>query len=834
MTANECLSDRELNALQSGTMSKLEHQQAADHLNQCHRCRDKARQQPAALPAMGGESWLEVPLHEQGGGEVARPARSPASPSYDFLAPPTEADELGGLAHYRVKRLLGKGGMGLVFLAEDIQLRRPVALKVITPDQANDLDARMRFLREARAAAAIKHPHVITIYQVGQELDVCYMAMEFLEGQSLEDWMRRRPRVSPLQAVRIGRQVAQGLAAAHSKGLIHRDLKPGNIWLEGFDQQVKLLDFGLVQGMKDDLQLTATGMIVGTPAYMAPEQARGLPLDGRCDLFSLGSVLYRLLSGRLPFDGETTMALLTALAVDEPPPLAQVCPEVPAALAELVTRLLAKEVFRRPATAEDVVDELEKLERSLGSGPTPEALPIAMPVDVASTHATEALFAALDDTPVAMQSHPMPRKRRTAASWRRGELVATVFFSAAALAGIGWLCRGHSPAPATTAAVPLAAARTMLVSSARSSGTTKSLTNLPLAKQMEAIRARLQELNPGFNPAALTFGIENGLVINVTIERTPVRNLSPLRSLPALRALALIHVPTEVDLATIKDVPLQWLDLNSTRIGDLSALAGMPLISLECNSVRDGNLKPLSGMKTLTRLLLSGKEFHSLAPLTGLSLEQFSCGNSSVADLRPLQGMDTLRQLTIGSTRVTSLAPLHGLQLTWLDCRETPVTDLTPLAGMKLSYLDCGKTRVHDLRPLAAMPLDKLDCSQTLVEDLTPLADTRLTGLTCQGAKVRDLGPLHDLQLNSLDCSRTAVSSLQPLADVPLMYLCCENTNIKDLTPLQSVPALRDLICDFKAERDIAILQSLKALQQINRVSAAEFLKNAKIERSVP
>src|SRR5262249_27187820 len=203
-----------------------------------------------------------------------------------FLGPPQEPGELGRLGAYRVLRVLGVGGMGIVFHAEDVQLRRAVALKCLLPALAATSQARQRFLREARAAAAIEHEHVVVIYQVGEDRGIPFLAMQLLQGESLEDRLRREPLLPASQVLRIGREIAVGLAAAHERGLIHRDIKPANVWLEGPQARVKLLDFGLARAVADDTGVSQAGTIVGTPAYMAPEQSRGDPVDARCDLFS--------------------------------------------------------------------------------------------------------------------------------------------------------------------------------------------------------------------------------------------------------------------------------------------------------------------------------------------------------------------------------------------------------------------------------------------------------------------------------------------------------------------------------------------------------------------
>ena len=302
-----------------------------------------------------------------------------------LLDPPEGESELGRFGGYRVLRVLGSGGMGLVFEAEDPKLRRRVALKVMKRALASKDEHHQRFLREARAAAAIEHPHIVTVYQVGEHKGIPFLAMQLLKGESLDERLRRQredglPRPSsthgdglgrpssvsgtlPLEEVlRIGRETAEALAEAHQRNLIHRDIKPANIWLEGASGWVKLVDFGLAHAA-EDVHLTQTGMILGTPAYMSPEQARGDAVDGRTDLYSLGVVLYRLTTGDVPFRGTSTMALLMALATETPRPPRELNPEMPSALDDLIIRLLAKKPDDRFESAAAVVAAIRTIEQ---------------------------------------------------------------------------------------------------------------------------------------------------------------------------------------------------------------------------------------------------------------------------------------------------------------------------------------------------------------------------------------------------------------------------------------------------------------------------------------
>ena len=286
-----------------------------------------------------------------------------------LLGPPLRDGDLGSIAKYRIVELLGQGGMGYVFRGEDDSLGRAVALKVMKPDQGGHPDAKARFIREARAAAGLKSDHVIVIHAVGGDGpgEVPYLVMEFLAGRTLADWLAARGgRADALTTCRVARHALRGLAAAHAKGLIHRDVKPTNLWVEEPSGRVKLLDFGIVRDAGDN-KLTSTGQILGSAAYMSLEQARGKAVDGRTDLYSLGVVLYQMLTGRNPFDKGTYNESLFAIVEDNPPPADEVVPDVPADLAALVNRMMCKSPGGRPADAAAALEELTAIEAGLRS-----------------------------------------------------------------------------------------------------------------------------------------------------------------------------------------------------------------------------------------------------------------------------------------------------------------------------------------------------------------------------------------------------------------------------------------------------------------------------------
>jgi serine/threonine protein kinase len=280
-----------------------------------------------------------------------------------FLARSTRPDSLGRIGHYEVLQVLGRGGFGIVFRAFDEMLQRVVALKVMAPQLAATSPARKRFLREARSSAQVRHENVVQVYEVGEQ-PLPYLAMEFIPGETLQQKLDRAGPLEVPEVLRIGRQIAEGLAAAHATGLIHRDIKPGNVLLEGGQQMVKITDFGLAR-TADDASISQSGIIAGTPMYMAPEQALGQTLDQRADLFSLGSVLYQMVAGRLPFRANSTLAVLKRVAEDTPRSNREIIPETPQWLCDIIAKLHAKDPDDRYQSAREVADVLADCEAQL-------------------------------------------------------------------------------------------------------------------------------------------------------------------------------------------------------------------------------------------------------------------------------------------------------------------------------------------------------------------------------------------------------------------------------------------------------------------------------------
>jgi len=358
----------------------------AEHIETCPACRRRLESLAADVKLWSQVGQLLRPEPEAGlptsavegpdsqGGDASRPARGPANrrPPLDFLAPSDDPQQLGRLGPYEIVEVIGSGGMGVVLKGFDAALNRFVAIKVLAPHLASSAAARRRFAREAQAAAAVVHEHVIAIHAVDAAGATPYLVMPFVDGRSLQARLDANGPLELREILRIAAQTAAGLAAAHAQGLVHRDIKPANILLENGVERVMITDFGLARAI-DDASLTQSGVVAGTPQYMAPEQAEGRTVDHRCDLFSLGSVIYAMCTGRSPFRAETTMAVLRRICEGTPRAIREINPEIPDWLSEIVGKLLEKDPAERFQSAAEVADLLG---RHLAHLQQPAAVPI--------------------------------------------------------------------------------------------------------------------------------------------------------------------------------------------------------------------------------------------------------------------------------------------------------------------------------------------------------------------------------------------------------------------------------------------------------------------------
>ena len=373
-----CPSEKQLRHLIDGGITDAEAIVLEQHLDRCITCQQTVKQM-----TQDGTFWNSVAASlaksSTGGPELNRviddlQQQSPEDAELmgeaielkmSSVEPPTEPGTIGRLKHYDILRVAGRGGMGIVLKAFDRSLRRIVAVKLLAPHLAGNGLARQRFIREGRAAAAITHQHVITIHAV--EESPPFLVMQYVQGETLEGRIHRNGAMDVKDAIRVAIQIAQGLAAAHAQGVVHRDIKPANILLENGIARVRITDFGLARAI-DDASLTQSGVIAGTPQYMAPEQASGDAIDERADLFSLGSVLYTMLAGHAPFRANTAMGVLKRLCDHAPRSIREINPDTPDWLMLIINRLHAKRAADRFGSAAEVAALLEKGLAAMQSG----------------------------------------------------------------------------------------------------------------------------------------------------------------------------------------------------------------------------------------------------------------------------------------------------------------------------------------------------------------------------------------------------------------------------------------------------------------------------------
>ncbi|HEX7958074.1 MAG TPA: serine/threonine-protein kinase, partial [Pyrinomonadaceae bacterium] len=376
------------------------------------------------------------------------------------------------VGRYEVESLIGRGGMGEVYLARDTELRRPVALKVVSAEAGGTSEALRRFEQEALAASALNHPNIMTVYEVGRAGQLHYIASEFVDGVTLRQRLGAGP-FKAAEALDVAAQVASALAAAHGAGIIHRDIKPENVMVRR-DGYVKVLDFGIAkftapadageeaEAATQRLFRTATGLVIGTASYMSPEQARGLRVDARTDIWSLGCVLYEMCAARPPFGGATSGDVLVAVLDREPPDLAQVSKGVPPELALVVAKALRKDREERYASAEEFGRELKALQKRMESGEltAAEARTAVLPSPESHGLAGAELPAHAETvTRVAPPSTAAAVPVEANAAWSaRPLLLALVAASLLLAAGVwAYTRREAAPAPKAEAVAPLPA-----------------------------------------------------------------------------------------------------------------------------------------------------------------------------------------------------------------------------------------------------------------------------------------------------------------------------------------------------------------------------------------
>ena len=518
--------------------------------------------------------------------------------------------------------------------------------------------------------------------------------------------------------------------------------------------RARILDFGLARDITEDVSITGENTILGTPAYMAPEQARSKPVDHRADLFSLGVILYQMVTGQRPFSGENSQAILLNLALETPESPKKLRPETPTLLSDLILRLLEKEPENRPDSPAEVMETLQRIEQQLGSS-TPPRKPLRTLLVAGGLFAlVAALFAGVviiirDSQGKKIAEYEIPKGGRIEirdVPTKNQANVRPVKTWQGTPEQEQWIAR---------------------------------VAKLEPEKQVEAVAAKLKEMNPGIQIEKLSKGIKEGQVVSFRMSTQKVRHIWPVR---AFRKLESLHAGGYPGRGHLKD---------------LSPLIGMPITELSCGS------NPVT----------------DFSPLKNLPLHKLSITRCKLSDLTPLRNLE-LHSLDVTTTNVSDLSPLRGMPLQELACGYSPVSDLSPLKGIPLRLLRCGRTQVKDLSPLQGLPLEILDLGGTNVVDLSPLRGMKLKVLCISSTQVTDLSPLRGMKLEQLTVSNSNVADISPLRNLPLISLHATEVPVSDWTPLSDIPlkgfnrsiSFKRLTCTFPLydEQTITVLKKHK------------------------
>ncbi|MCX6899094.1 MAG: SUMF1/EgtB/PvdO family nonheme iron enzyme [Verrucomicrobia bacterium] len=624
---------------------------------------------------------------------------------------------LGG---YAVLEQLGAGGMGAVFKARQPVLDRVVALKVITPQVAQDPSFIARFQHEAKSAARLNHPNIVQVYAAGEDTGTHFMVSEFVEGESLHQRLSREGRMDPQEALAICVFVAEGLKYAWDEAqIIHRDIKPANIFLSN-KGAVKVGDLGLAKsvGSNAGSALTQSGMTMGTPHYCSPEQAQAEKnIDFRADIYSLGCTLYHMLSGKKPYEGETEqspMSVMVKQIHDPPPAILQVLPTCPMPVVLLLSKMLVKHPSGRHASYDELITDMRRVHDMLGQ---PQSVTPASP----------------------SSAGVVTKKKSPAMIWAATATVA-VLLAAGLFMWAPWKDRSAGILPAQP--------REVVEQRRQDAGGTPP----PAAEQKPE---RREDPKP---PVA----------VQPTVETVPAK--------PSEKK------PEAVAETAKSDVPVTPSATMTTATTPVEEKAATPAPKAEDTFVKDvAALPPEQQVARVVGRLkelnpgFDGKETHKIE--SG-AVTELAFSTVAATDISPLKALKWLKKLVITPPTVNQkgaladLAPLQGLPLTWLWCHNNPIADLTPLRGMPLTVMSCGGTQVRDLAPLAGMKLTVLSFNDTEVSDLSPLQDMPLTVLWCNNTKVTDLSPLQAMPLQELKCDfvpardATGLRSIKTLAKI--------------------------------------------------------------------
>lgn len=740
------------------------------------------------------------------------------------------------IGNYRLEEPLGAGGMGQVFRGRHRRLQQPVALKVLSPELCWNKTAIRRFEREVRLASQVSHPNLVRALDAEEQQGRWFLVMELVPGQDLSKRIRKDGPLSVAQAVDCIQQVAQGLQSAHSQGILHRDIKPGNLLLSE-SGQVKVLDLGLAISLSPDAsdsstdrtttQLTATGVGLGTVDYMSPEQASDARLvDERSDLYSLGCTLYFLLIGQPPYRGSNPVETLIAHKTAPIPSLRTVRPDVPPALDEMFARLVAKSPEQRYRSCADLLTDLRRLQ---AQGPSQAAAPTQSPRGSSNppqssgpaSEDSDAVWSGLtiDPTPVrARSARSTARLPAVPRRWLWGALATTAVL---ALVLVWWLVSRPDPTTLVLevsprdAFVELVNDRGTVVTRGAAQKGQVTLQALPGAYQVRLSQDRFEAQE---FPVRLTAGKTNRGKFALA------ESTDPSFEDPEPEDLTLWFHSREFDdwNKQLRDLPVaqqyqqigqKLQELNPGMLDELQVHGHPPHVRFMLGIEKVRDLSPLRALKDNPYLKHVEDIFchkspdtpgllADLSPLRGLKLKHLRVIYSPLRDLSPLREMP-LESLDILGTQVEKLDPLASCQyLKKLSLNRVRVLSLEPLQDLRLEELYLDESSVYDLVPLKKMTslrvLTMFNCRQ--IRSLLPLSDIPLVHLIIDRSGVESLDDLKVDQLESLQAILAPISSVQRLKDArKLVSLDIRETAVRDLSPLFELPVLQSLKLSYSS-----------------------------------
>ena len=765
------------------------------------------------------------------------------------------------MGHFDVLETIGRGGFGVVVKAFDQKLQRIVAIKMMSAELATTSPARRRFVREARAGAAVRHENVVRIYAV-EEQPTPYLVMEYVPGVSLQYHLDLTGPLEVREVLRIGAQIARGLAAAHATGLVHRDIKPANVLLEGADcPQVKLTDFGLARSA-DDASLTQSGMVVGTPMYMAPEQARGEAFDHRADLYSLGSVLYVMVTGRPPYRAASPLAVMKRVSEERPRPIQEIIPETPQWVCDIIAKLHASKPEDRFNSASEVACVLEKCLAGLHVG-GPVVLPasatpttprlnrekwlkvaVAGLIAVAATSTILAFrpISRVDSTPqTSVISHATKAEPRVLVDFTNSLGIEFVRVPA----GTSTLGGGGGVVGTRKVEIPYDfdigkyEVTREEWEKVMGPGTAHSLfTRIGPMKELVASVSDTdlrrfpvdgvswndcQEFITRLNTAVKEKGWEYRLPTGKEWEYACRNGSGQLPEefgcdffvgTPSI-SLGLYHAnwagaglkrpcpvgsfpPNRLGVHDMHGNVFEWLDDIEMELKTGRLLAGGYWDDDAVHAVA----KSRGGTNAGTRLRGGGLRLVRVP--VGVARTPRQQFESVVAELKRLNPeFNGQAKPTIVNDQIT--------ELVLRDSKPT-IKDISPLRELRhLQVLDANPAQFKDLSPLKGLPCRQLFLDNNWsIFDLSPLKGMPLERLHVWGFQGEDLSPLQGMPLSYLNCGGTGGKlDLTQLRGLPLNFLCVNDRNVEDLTPLVGMP-LALLLIERTQVKDLSPLRGMK------------------------